>query len=38
MKEFFVALKFSLLVVGAIVGAGLASGQEIVVFFAQFLN
>ena len=36
MKEFFVALKFSLLVVGAIVGAGLASGQEIVVFFAQY--
>lgn len=36
MKDFKTVFKFSMLIVGAIVGAGLASGQEIVVFFAQY--
>ena len=36
MKDFLIALKYSFLIIGAIVGAGLASGQEIVVFFAQY--
>ena len=36
MKDFFYSLKFSFLILGAIIGAGLASGQEIVVFFTQY--
>lgn len=36
MKNFFKVFKFSMLIVGTIIGAGLASGQEVVVFFAQY--
>lgn len=36
MENFKIIFKFTMLVVGTIVGAGLASGQEIVVFFAQY--
>ena len=36
MKNIFTCLKYSFLIIGAIVGAGLASGQEIVIFFAQY--
>ena len=36
MENFKTVFKFTMLVVGTIVGAGLASGQEIVVFFAQY--
>ncbi len=36
VKKFYEIFKYSMLIVGTIVGVGLASGQEIVVFFAQY--